>query len=197
MYKRQDISFLPKKIRMILEKQGIKSLLQCAIMDNGYFKGYVGFDECRKNRYWTQNQIDALVFISEILSVFLLKSRAELSYQQESVGLRELLDNQNALIYVINPFDYKICFVNHKANQISPKFMIGRHCYEVFMKKDGICENCPLKKLNEEVKSIQQDIYNDVLNMWLDVNTTYVSWNGQKAVMLCCHDITQYKQREI
>lgn len=192
-----DISFLPKKIRMILEKQGIKSLLQCAIMDNGYFKGYVGFDECRKNRYWTQNQIDALVFISEILSVFLLKSRAELSYQQESVGLRELLDNQNALIYVINPFDYKICFVNHKANQISPKFMIGRHCYEVFMKKDGICENCPLKKLNEEVKSIQQDIYNDVLNMWLDVNTTYVSWNGQKAVMLCCHDITQYKQREI
>lgn len=98
---------------------------------------------------------------------------------------------------MINPFDYKICFVNHKANQISPKFMIGRHCYEVFMKKDGICENCPLKKLNEEVKSIQQDIYNDVLNMWLDVNTTYVSWNGQKAVMLCCHDITQYKQREI
>ncbi len=71
----RDISELDKPTRAILEPQGIKSMLQCAILDNGEFKGFVGFDECRENRFWTQEQIDSLVFLSKVLSVFLIKNR--------------------------------------------------------------------------------------------------------------------------
>lgn len=70
-----DIKRLSKEQRDVLEPQGIKSMLQCAIMDDGRFKGYIGFDECRSNRFWTQEQIDALVFISRVVSVFLTKER--------------------------------------------------------------------------------------------------------------------------
>ena len=71
----RDISELDKPTRAVLEPQGIKSMLQCAILDNGEFKGFVGFDECRENRFWTQEQIDSLVFLSKVLSVFLIKNR--------------------------------------------------------------------------------------------------------------------------
>lgn len=100
-----DIRTLPKYYYDILASQGIKSLLQCAIRDNGVIKGYVGFDECRQNRYWTREQIDALVFISEILSIFLLKDRVKDALKQESEGLLNLLNNQSAWIYVIDPGD--------------------------------------------------------------------------------------------
>lgn len=61
--------------RVILERQGIKSILQCSILDSGKFRGFVGFDECRENRFWTQEQIDSLVFLSKVISVFLIKGR--------------------------------------------------------------------------------------------------------------------------
>ena len=61
--------------REILERQGIKSVLQCSILDSGKFRGFVGFDECRENRFWTQEQIDSLVFLSKVISVFLIKGR--------------------------------------------------------------------------------------------------------------------------
>lgn len=69
----KDIEELPNKQRYLLGKQKVKSLLLCAINDNGEFIGFVGFDECRSYRFWTQEQINVLKFISEILSTFLMK----------------------------------------------------------------------------------------------------------------------------
>ena len=56
---------------------GIVSLLQCAIMDDGVFKGFVGFDECRRNRNWNKDQIDSLILVANVLTTFLLKRKAE------------------------------------------------------------------------------------------------------------------------
>ena len=72
-----DVRELPKEQYEILEPQGIKSMLQCAIRDNGVFRGYVGFDENVENRLWTKDQIEMLTLLSEVLSVFLLKYRAQ------------------------------------------------------------------------------------------------------------------------
>ncbi len=70
-----DISQLPDDVRQILEPQGIKSMLHCAIMDNGVFRGYVGFDDCHRDYMWTQEQITLLEYFAQILSVFLLQHR--------------------------------------------------------------------------------------------------------------------------
>lgn len=61
--------------RFIIE--GAQSLLQCAILENGAFKGFIGFDECRKQRCWTQGQIETLNFVAKILSVLLPKKKSQ------------------------------------------------------------------------------------------------------------------------
>jgi len=71
-----DVSELAPHIRAIVEPQGIKSMLHCAIKDRGVFRGYVGFDECTANYLWTQGQISTLQFLAEVLAVFLIKQRA-------------------------------------------------------------------------------------------------------------------------
>ena len=70
-----DVTELDPHIRKVVEPQGIRSMLHCAIMDNGIFRGYVGFDECTKNYFWTQNQVSLLEFLAQVLAIFLLKAR--------------------------------------------------------------------------------------------------------------------------
>lgn len=72
-----DIDVLPEALQELLAQQNIKSLLQCTIRENGVFRGFVGFDECVSRRLWTQDQIDLLTFLAQILSLFLLKHRDE------------------------------------------------------------------------------------------------------------------------
>ena len=72
-----DISKLAPQYRAILEPQGIKSILQCAILDHGVFRGYIGFDECSSNRLWTNEQVSQLEFMSEVLAVFLLNRQRD------------------------------------------------------------------------------------------------------------------------
>jgi len=71
-----DITQLAPQFRAILDPQEIKSMLQCAIMDHGVFRGYVGFDECVNNRLWTQEQLSKLEFLAQALAVFLIRKRS-------------------------------------------------------------------------------------------------------------------------
>lgn len=73
----QDVTKLPDPYRELYHNGDVASVLQCAICDGGDFKGIVGFDDCKAKRMWTQDQIDTLSSISKLLSVFLMKRRAE------------------------------------------------------------------------------------------------------------------------
>lgn len=72
-----DVHRLPPAFYEKIKFLNVCSLLQCAIIDNGKFKGYVGFDECRKSRRWTQEQIESLSLVSKVLSTFLIKYRLQ------------------------------------------------------------------------------------------------------------------------
>lgn len=70
-----DIKNLHPDVFAILEPQGIRSMLQCAMLDEGEFVGYVGFDECRENREWSKSQVAAFKLTADVLSTFLIKLR--------------------------------------------------------------------------------------------------------------------------
>ena len=61
--------------RIYHESVGVKALLQWAFRDDGAIRGFIGFDECREDRMWVQEQIDALVRTAQIISLFLLRLR--------------------------------------------------------------------------------------------------------------------------
>lgn len=73
----RDVKELENPPRGMLEEQGIKSMLQCLIMDRGEKRGFIGFDECEINRLWTKEQIETLSVAAQIISVFLRKERAQ------------------------------------------------------------------------------------------------------------------------
>lgn len=70
-----EIESLDPDVYEVLKPQGIRSMLQCAMLDEGEFVGYVGFDECRDNREWNERQVAALKLTADVLSTFLMKLR--------------------------------------------------------------------------------------------------------------------------
>ena len=69
----RDVSELSASQRKTLEKQGIKSVLQCLITDGSKNYGFIGFDECNSNRFWTRAQLELLSAVSESHRYLLIK----------------------------------------------------------------------------------------------------------------------------
>ncbi|MCI9274406.1 MAG: diguanylate cyclase [Clostridiales bacterium] len=190
----RNVDELPPIQRELLKSQGVKSMLQCAIRDNGQCRGYVGFDECRINRFWTQEQVNALIFISEILSVFLSKERAQVRAEQTEKALLAVLDNQNSWIYVIHLETYEMVFINRKTKELVPSAQLGMRCYEAFFKRSAPCVQCPMRNIPEGGDSCTMEVYNPVLDVWSAADASLILWKDQKACLLTCRNITPDKK---
>lgn len=189
-----DIASLSEEWKQKLAALGVKSVFQSAITENGKYKGLVGFDDCFRNRYWTREQVDMMVLISEIISTFLLKHRAMEKYLRENEGLLTVLDNQNSWIYVIEPDTKKMLFVNKKTKQSVPNAMVGMYCYKEFLNRETPCERCPADNIQPGSCSCTYETHNPYLNIWFNADASLISWKGKNAVQICCHDITELKK---
>lgn len=190
-----DIGKLPEDLRGILEAQGIQSMLQCAIQDNGVFKGWVGFDDCTSKCLWTIGQIEVLSFISELLSLFLLKQRAKDNVAELAGDLRNVLDHQNSWIYVVDTQTRELLYINEKTQNIAPEACVGMRCHKAFFNRDTPCERCPMVNIREEINRTME-VYNPILRVWSAADASLIRWGGKEACLLACHDITYYKERE-
>lgn len=190
----QDISHLPKEYFDILNSQNIKSILQCAITDNGKFKGYLGFDECNSKRLWQQENIDNLVYISEIVSTFLLKKKAQERAIKESQNLKSVLDNQNSYVYIIDKDNYQLLWMNRLAQEKAPNAKLGQPCYKAYLGYDEPCKVCPGIKLKEKEAYYTTEIYNNIIAIWVKSTASSINWNGQDSILITCYDISEYKK---
>lgn len=189
-----DINTLPKQQRNILSAQGVKSLLQCSIRDNGKFRGFIGFDECGENRFWTKDQIFLLQLIAEILTIFLLKSRKEEMIELENKGLLQVLDNQDAFIYIVEEGTFELLYANKKTKVTSNSKCQGEYCYRLFMGRDKPCELCAARNATRTQPSDSIEFFNPTLKIWTDVCGSYIKWKGKDARLIVCHDISRFKK---
>ncbi|MBD5080677.1 MAG: EAL domain-containing protein [Ruminococcaceae bacterium] len=180
-----DITKLEGPQKAIFARQNIKSVLQCAIIDKGEFKGFVGFDECRSNRFWTQSQIDALAFISKVISIFLLKDRNTRISENYSKYIKATLDNSPQYIYIMEKETKKLLYLNNMAKEMSPKGILGRKCNEVIC---GIHDenSCPICVLQETGDSKPVDMLNRIINKKVRAHASEVEWEGKKAYLVIC-----------
>lgn len=190
----KDIRFLEQESYAILAPQGIKSLLQSAIYDQGEFRGFVGFDDCRNNRFWTQDQVEALAFVSEILSVFLMKHRVQQHALQTEKSLCTILDSQSSWIFLTDPHTFRMRYINRRLRESYSAAREGMRCHEVLFHRDAPCADCPVPHLTEERPGLVQEIYNPVLDAWGMTDASRIPWHGETVALVCCHDITKYKK---
>lgn len=180
-----DISKVRPEYRAILEPQGVKSMLHCAIRENGVFRGYIGLDECINHRIWTQEQVDLLTFLSEVVVSFLLKKRSQDRSAAMSENLRSILDAQNNWVYVIDPETFQLRYINEKTRKTVPSLRENDVCYQHIMDRQTPCPNCPMMKLGAGGCARTQ-IYSPALNAPVESEAATIQWNGRPACLITC-----------
>ncbi len=188
----KDVDKLSPKQQELLKSQGIKSMLQCAIRDDGKIKGFVGFDECSENRFWTKEQVNTLSLVAAVLSVFLLKERAHVRTEEVLRALETILDYQDSWIYVVEKDTHKILYANKRTKENVPGIGVGEKCCKVFFQTDKHCDNCPGGKLTQDDKKAEAEIFSEILDRKVMAKARSIPWVGGKEVFLMiCDDVSQ------
>ena len=176
-----DISALPKWETEMFSAMHIKSMLQCAIRENGVFKGFIGFDDCIIRRIWTKNQIDTLALIAHLLSTFLLKRRAQERFSADAANISAVLDAQSDWVVVIDPADYRILYRNRAALLTPLKVETGMRCYGARAGAQQPCADCPMDKLRDEQQYVEEPLPNGKKFSCL---ARSIEWDGRRVCLL-------------
>ncbi len=185
-----DISVLPRATYDVVAPQGIKSMLQCAIRQNGQFRGYIGFDECVEQRLWTKEEIQALTYFSEVLATFLLKHREQKQMRSQAEDLRTILENQNAWIYIIDPDTREVLYLNEKARRQIPGAKVGLPCYQSLMGRKSLCPDCPALAIREK-KTACTILQDEKHPLKILAEATMIHWHGKDACLMTCRKLPQ------
>ena len=118
----------PARERRELERQEIRSILVVPVVVEGTWWGAVGFDDCERERRWTDSEVDALRAAAGILGAVVERQRAARSLRETSDRLEALVETSQAGIL---GFDRRgrITIWNHAAERIigwSASEVIGR-----------------------------------------------------------------------
>jgi hypothetical protein len=178
-----DIELLPKSVYDIVEPQGIKAMLHCAIRENGIFRGYIGFDDCNEPRLWTKEQIELLLFFSEALSLFLLRQRRQEKVQRQAEEMHLILDRQDAWSYVVDPETYELLYANSRLRETIPGITPGCLCYRVLENRESPCNGCSIEKLKDRT-NYSCLLRNHRGQKSLLLEAAKIRWNGEQKVLI-------------
>lgn len=124
----RDIHTLKSEQEDLFAMQGIRSTLQCAMLDDKVFTGLIGFDECTGLRLWTQEEVDLLILISQMISIFLQKKKTSIVKCNNRKYL-DILDSLDECIGVIEKETDLLLYKNSKFDEQYPDSVLGEKYY--------------------------------------------------------------------
>ena len=90
---------MPPGERAHLEPHGIRSLLLVPVSVGGAWWGYVGFDDCERERLWPPVEVDLLRAAAGTLSAAIVRERAEANLRETEERYRALAEHLPAVTY--------------------------------------------------------------------------------------------------
>jgi len=170
----------------------VKSYLASVFYRDGEPAGSVLIGDMWRRRRWNQTEIDVVASVSKILNVFLFNMRQMQRMEQES-RLANIIDrHQQFYSYILKDRSFDILYLSNKVKEMKPDIKPGDICYEVFMRRDKPCDDCPIITGKNGIT----EKYNELVNKWFNVSASKVDLGGgRKATLVCNSDISDYKKR--
>lgn len=104
---------------------------------------------------------------------------------------RQLLNQMDEVIYVIDTETYELYYMNAAARRLTGagEGYVGRKCYEVLGGCTEPCDGCTHEHQQYKTFSMRH-YYNAHLGSRMLVKEKYISWNGHKANLQICMDMS-------
>lgn len=195
-------------MREILERNKVRSIMLFPIYISDLFWGYVGFDDCKKEKVWTEDEKAVLeLFATSITSIIERKQRRE---QEEAQQKRETAILQNITDGLIE-VDSR-CIIKYVNPSVEEMFgykkdeLVNKHIKVLFPTE--ICGNCTERTCGYMSNS-NCFIRNKLLNssdykaikrngeqFYIEIGLREYSVEGELISLIMVHNVTQRKQAE-
>ncbi len=84
------VSQMPEFERLVLEAQQIRSIVVVPVFVSGHWWGFLGFDECSRERQWSPEEVDTLMAAANALGLAIERRATEQSLERRLAELGEL-----------------------------------------------------------------------------------------------------------
>ncbi len=98
----EKINKLPQDLKDIIEPRENKSILIFPIYINRKFFGFIGFDECEKNRKWEESEIEFLGTITNIISTVIERRKTEMALKESEEQHRAIIESTSEGCWAID-----------------------------------------------------------------------------------------------
>ena len=158
-----------------LEMQGIKSVLFMPIFTDHVFWGYIGFDDCRQERQWSEAEMLTLSSIAANLGAFIQRKemRKQINEQHSQMEDQRLfyerLINKIPADVVVIGTDCKYKFVSEHAivNPELRSWIIGKtdHEYIEYRKRDKALADKRLKQIKDVIATRKSQSHEETFTL--------------------------------
>lgn len=124
--------------RVVLEPQGVLSLLVLPLLVNGEFFGFIGFSNCVQARQWTLAEVDLLRAGAAAISLALERAQAATALRQSEARYRLLTDHATDLISCHAP-DGTYLYASPACQALlgyEPQDLVGRSLVDLLHPQD-------------------------------------------------------------
>ena len=175
------ISKMPESsmTRHVMEDQDIKAFLAIPVIVNGNFHGFLGFDNCTNEEYWSREEETMVKTIASNLATAIERSLVDRELENLLNERNTILESISDAFYSIGQ-DWKLTYFNQEAKKLIPdkhQEVIGRNVWDVF----ELAEESKLYEKCHEVMSsgtpLNFEYFYERLKTWFDVSV-YPSANG-------------------
>ena len=190
-----DYDLTAEEMREYFRAEGIKSMLYYPLTSQGEFQGAIVFE----NHEDVQMELSKSE-MEEVRSLFRLMEAHILQIGlmdrlQNFVAQVAIFDNMDSFVYVINPDNYEISFINKKVLSDSPNVKIGDICYKALQNSDTHCENCILRNLDKKDPHCRctEEMFNYSLRSWTRSSASWLECREENGLALInSFDISEY-----
>ncbi len=187
---------LDKRYYSVLHEENVKSMVQCALTEGGVLKGYVGFDECvKEKRIPTDSELSQLTFLAKILGTFLAKERSRYALEKVNIFSEALLDIIQQWVYVVDGETFEFVYVNRGLREYFPGAVEQSKCYHVLKGMSTVCENCPITTMKKEnLENLSLDMSFPGKNIATPLTVTKIIYKGSPLYMITLNNISEIKK---
>ncbi len=125
----------PATERPVLEAQDILSILIAPIMVAGRWWGFIGFDDCRREREWSPSEIDALKIAAGVLGSAIQLRQMEEAWRAERDRAQRYLDLAGILFVALNDRG-EVTLINRTGSELlgyAPEEIVGQNWFNRFL----------------------------------------------------------------
>ena len=196
------VSDMCSEIMAELSLRGIISILVVPVFFADEFWGFVGYDDCRVQREFTENEEIFLYSAGRIIASALTRNRT-------TQTMINVLNGIDVMLYVTDPNNDEILFINEfmKRHYGIENDCVGQICYKIMQK--GIeerCDFCPCHQLEkepdkaviwEEHSTLTKRMYSNVDRLidWTDGKKVHLQQSIDMTEMIAAKELAEQGSR--